>query len=119
MHGYHRLAGLMGQADEFAIFRRFRSLNAFALLSLQAEISNLESRFRQITQRDIEEGDEFHVNFRKLFDSSRIHNGRGESQLDTLILIRQKLREYSMHSRLSISKIIYTNHVARRVATAR
>jgi len=43
--GYPRLADLMGKEKDIAIFRRFDDLNILSLLSLQAEIVQLEKEF--------------------------------------------------------------------------
>ncbi|KXX80329.1 hypothetical protein MMYC01_204684 [Madurella mycetomatis] len=43
---YPRLATLMGKEKDIAIFRRFDDLNILCLLSLQAEIVQLEKEFR-------------------------------------------------------------------------
>lgn len=46
--GYPKLADLMARYGEAAIFRRFRSLNLFVLMSLQAELVELEERLREL-----------------------------------------------------------------------
>ena len=48
--GYPRLAALMGSYQETAIFRRFGKLNMLNLLSLQAELTDLEVQLENIVQ---------------------------------------------------------------------
>lgn len=91
--GYHRLADLMGQYSETAIFRRFGALNAITLLSLQAELIDLQVQFRDIWAEDDRSDDsdeqQFSTYFRRLRES-------GDSiQYEMLQEIRAKLREYS------------------------
>ncbi|KAG9744648.1 hypothetical protein KCU73_g8084, partial [Aureobasidium melanogenum] len=91
--GYHRLADLMGQYSETAIFRRFGALNAITLLSLQAELIDLQVQFRDIWAEDDRSNDpdeqQFSTYFRKLRES-------GDSiQYEMLQEIRAKLREYN------------------------
>lgn len=50
--GYGRMAELMSDHDEFAIFRRFRHLNMKNLLYLQAEIAHLEEELGELADRD-------------------------------------------------------------------
>lgn len=92
--GYHRLADLMGHYPEAAIFRRFGALNAIHLLSLQAELIDLQVQFRDICAEDDSMGNsdekEFSTYFRKLRESE------DSLQYDMLNKIRAKLREYSM-----------------------
>jgi hypothetical protein len=45
--GYPRLAALMSEEKDVAIFRRFDDLNFLNLLALQAEIVDLEKDFRR------------------------------------------------------------------------
>ena len=52
MDGYWKIADLMGSHTEFAIFRRFRSLNMQNLLYLQAEIIHLEEELVELALRD-------------------------------------------------------------------
>jgi hypothetical protein len=92
--GYHRLANLMGHYPEAAIFRRFGALNTIHLLSLQAELIDLQVQFRDICAEDDRMGDpdeqEFSTFFRKL------RACEDSLQYDMLKDIRAKLREYSM-----------------------
>lgn len=44
--GYHTLASVMGTNPEYAIFRKFSSLNALNLMRLQAELLELEEEYK-------------------------------------------------------------------------
>lgn len=91
--GYHRLADLMGQYPETAIFRRFGDLNMLNILSLQAELIDLRVEFRDTWAEDdgsAEPGEkEYSTWFRKLIKAE------DSIQLDLLNKIREKLRLYS------------------------
>ncbi|THX44357.1 hypothetical protein D6D10_00414 [Aureobasidium pullulans] len=92
--GYHRVADLMGQYPEIAIFRRFAALNIVNLLSLQAELVDLQVQFRDIWAEDDASSDldeqEFSTYFRKL------RRSENSVQNEMLLEIRKKLQEYSM-----------------------
>jgi len=87
--GYPKLADLMAQYHEAAIFRRFRSLNLFNLMRIQAELVELEDRLREVFKAK-EKGRSF-----LLQDFFEIGNGDDELQ-ELLLSIDQKLRDYSM-----------------------
>lgn len=91
LRGYHRLAHLMGNFSETAIFRRFSTLNMVNLLTLQAELLDLETQLHDIWsedgERDIEKN--YAVN---LFAMIRSPNSM-QAQMATII--RDKLKEYS------------------------
>ncbi|CAN9171887.1 unnamed protein product [Alternaria alternata] len=91
--GYHRLADLMGQYPEVAIFRRFGSLNALNLLSLQAELINLQVEFRDVWIEDDISTDESEKRFSSYF--LQLHNAEESFQLKKLLEIRKKLQEYN------------------------
>ena len=95
LSGYHKLASLMGHhTDGLRIFRRFGRLNMLSLLSLQAELNDLESEFDDICQDDLDEGLQFHKGFSALSASKGTLNS---FQYDKLVQIRDKLEVYSMH----------------------
>ena len=103
--GYHRLADLMGYYPEAAIFRRFGSLNMLNLLSLQAELVDLQVQFRDIwaednSSLDLNEKD-YSTYFRKLRQSEN------SLQYEMLLNIRRLLREYSTLA--SPKKICYVS----------
>lgn len=91
--GYHRLAELMGQYPEVAIFRRFGPLNMLNLLSLQAELIDLQVEFRDIWAEDEESTDDTEKRFSTYF--RQLHNAEDSFQLKKLKTIRDKLQEYS------------------------
>lgn len=91
--GYHRLADLMCHYPETAIFRRFGALNMLNLLSLQAELIDLQVQFRDIwveddASVDLDEKD-YSTYFRKLVKSET------SLQYEMLLEARKKLQEYS------------------------
>lgn len=52
MEGYAKVARLMGSQKEYAILRRFSTLNIQRLLYMQAEIVHLDSELVQLVARD-------------------------------------------------------------------
>lgn len=89
--GYDRLASLMGEVDDVAIFRRFGALSAEDLLYRQAELAELEEDLRHYQQEDKDAGDperaRYNLNWGKLRDSDG-------AQLQTILEIRTKLKDY-------------------------
>jgi hypothetical protein len=82
----------MARYGDVAIFRRFGALNIFNLMSLQAELADLEDELKGLLK----------FNDRRmpvlLQDFYEIRtNDEGKSQLDLIEKIRLKLKEYSMH----------------------
>ena len=97
--GYHKLASLMSADDETAIFRRFSRLNMLVLMSLQAELMDLEDEFEQTCIEDEQVPDsngrkKFSVDFKAL----KAAKAPDDLQWKALIKIKNKLREYSKHS---------------------
>lgn len=94
MEGYAKIAHLMGEHPEFAIFRRFRALNMQNLLYLQAEIIHLEAELRRLAREDMKHGgrqDHPH-------DWWSLSQGQEEGdakQWEKVLEIREKLEEYS------------------------
>lgn len=89
--GYHTLASLMGRDGEYAIFRKFSSLNMLNLLSMQAELLHLEEDYKRIVFRHEKglDGVELVASFRSL------HQAEDSEQKRVLDKIRIKLDEYS------------------------
>lgn len=92
--GYHRLADLMGHYPEAAIFRRFGSLNMLNLLSLQAELIDLQVQFRDIWAEDEGSPDDCEKQFSTYFRTLR--KSEDSLQFTMLLSIREKIKEYSM-----------------------
>lgn len=94
MEGYWKVANLMATRDEFAILRRFRSLNMQNLLYLQAEIMNLENELMKLASRDLEQpGRKFHDK-----DWWSLANGLEDGdrdQWEKILELREKLEAYS------------------------
>ncbi len=53
-NGWPQLAAFINSDDNLAVFRRFGQLQSRLLVTLQAEITNLESRLRRLDQEDNE-----------------------------------------------------------------
>ena len=91
--GYHRLADLMGHYPEAAVFRRFGALNMLNLLSLQAELVDLQVQFRDLWAEDDVSTDLSEKQFSTYFRVLR--NSENSLQYEKLLEIRQKLQQYS------------------------
>lgn len=94
MEGYAKVAHLMAKYDEFAILRRFKSLNIQGLLYTQAEIIHLEERLQTLVDRDAAHPD------RKFYSKdwwTLAHglDGGSREQWRTIRKIRRKLDKYS------------------------
>lgn len=108
---YERLVEIMLKDRNLAIFRRFEELNFIQLLSLQAELIELQAYLRMRRQSDHVENPSFSRSFRALRIS---HHGASEyspgcamkccisdldlhelSQSELLCIIRVKSAEYS------------------------
>ncbi|KAH8891451.1 hypothetical protein GQ53DRAFT_648698 [Thozetella sp. PMI_491] len=94
MDGYKRVAELMAAHDEFAILRRFRSLNMQNLLYRQAEIIHLEERLLELAARDSQHPDRpYHGR-----DWWSLANGLEQEdceQWEAIAVLRQKLEDYN------------------------
>jgi len=85
----------MGPYPEMAIFRRFGDLNMLRLLSLQAELLDLQLRFRQATAGDeisSEKAREYSTSFVAMLDHPEAER---PEQWRLLVDIRKKVDEYS------------------------
>lgn len=95
--GYNKLAGLMAQNTEAAIFRRFGSLNMITILYMQAELMELERNFEVECLGDsasqVDSVNSFCRDFTKLRASAGTPN---DDQLRSLKLIQTKLEQYSI-----------------------
>ena len=90
--GYHKLAALMSDDKDIAIFRRFDDLNLLSLLSLQAEILELRQSLRRTCLLDDTHGQENEKNYSSNFKLSRNNNSEQYKRIE---VIRQKLKDYS------------------------
>ncbi len=93
--GYPRLAGIMTRDKSTAIFRRFDDLTLLNLLSLQAEIVDLQKHFRLQCELD----DNSKVGNEKEYSQYflKLHNSDGD-QLRKLREIGEKIQKYSESS---------------------
>ncbi|UPK95570.1 hypothetical protein LCI18_006505 [Fusarium solani-melongenae] len=95
--GYPKLAKLMGDSPETAIFRRFRQLNMLHLLRLQAELHSMEDELREVIQEDQQSDDvdrkDYSRNFFLLKDCAE--QEKDSEQYGLLQQIGDKLSEYN------------------------
>jgi hypothetical protein len=97
----------MTSQDDTAMFRRFTKLNMLNLMSLQAELMDLETQFSDVWDSDESNAQNkaFSVNFNLLRKAQRPlspvdesddeSKDRSELQWQILMTIRTKLNEYS------------------------
>lgn len=94
--GYPKLANLMGNYTEMAIFRRFSDLNYLNALSLQADIQELQVHLGDICYEDNTSSDPERVTYSKYYHALRKSaEGCNGDQYEMLMKIRAKLDEYS------------------------
>lgn len=109
MASYNRLATLIGEHQELAVFRRFQTLNAKSLLYMQAEILHLESELRSIELHDESSKDvrraSLHTSVFNLKESS---GSDYQLQWNKVVEIREKLERYSRLSPLAIATGIHS-----------
>jgi hypothetical protein len=95
--GYPKLANLMGNYAEMAIFRRFGDLNYLNALSIQAELLELQVQLKDICHEDNHCSDPDRLMYSKYFHALRnSEGGRGGDQLEKIMQIRAKLDQYSI-----------------------
>jgi hypothetical protein len=98
MSQYLRLASFIRAHPEEAIFRRFGALNAHNLLLLQAELISLEAELKRCSDEDAASGHDYRKFYRRDWETlskSHEHEGSSTAQLDVIMKIRDKLKEYS------------------------
>ena len=84
----------MGRTPEFAIFRKFQSLNMLNLLRLQAEIQKLEEDLADIQEEDETSGDGERMQFAGDFLALRESEGTENSlQYEKLLRLGSVLQE--------------------------
>ncbi len=97
--GYPRLASHIGLYPDFAIYRRFGSLNAQNLLYYQAELVHLEQTLRkqEIADSSSQEGSKslYARDWYWLKDSETKED---DAQLRTILSVRERLKEYSKYT---------------------
>jgi len=94
--GYRKLAVLMGmQNSTIPIFRRFGSLNMLNLMSLQAELLELQQIF--VDQCSVDDGMRLrqHLAFSFMDLRDKDEAGALREQWECFLPIREKLKEYS------------------------
>ncbi|KAI1318787.1 hypothetical protein F5Y16DRAFT_406215 [Xylariaceae sp. FL0255] len=92
MEGYCKVARFMGRQDEYAIFRRFKMLNAQNLLFLQAELTHLEAQLFRLAQRNGADRMIANKDWWTLYHSEEPDD---IEQWDTIMEIREKLELYN------------------------
>ena len=99
MEGYAKVAQLMSAYDEFAILRRFKSLNLQNLLYLQAEITHLEAELDELARRDkMRGGREYHASDWWSLSLGENANEGDLEQWEKVLELREKLDKYSRFS---------------------
>ncbi|WAO95799.1 Hypothetical protein NCS54_01344200 [Fusarium falciforme] len=95
--GYPKLAKLMGDSPETAIFRRFRQLNMLHLLRLQAELHSLEDELIEVIQEDQQSDDPDRKDYsRNFFLLKRCaEQGKDFEQYELMQQIGEKLNKYN------------------------
>jgi len=88
--GYHTLASIIGKNSEYAVFRKFSSLNAINLMSLQAELLELEHQYKLMILKN--EKDENGIAVATCFKA--LHSSKSQ-QKKLLNKIGSKLDAYS------------------------
>jgi len=101
MEGYPQIAQLMSHHGELTILRRFNKLNILNLLYMQAELMHLEEKYQKLSE--IEGGDLIREQFRSRdWWSLTQPDSKGKTEKwDTILEIREKLREYRNFNLLS------------------
>ncbi|KAH6651683.1 hypothetical protein BKA67DRAFT_537543 [Truncatella angustata] len=92
MEGYCKVARFMGRQDEYAIFRRFKALNAQNLLYLQAELTHLEAQLHSLAQRN---GADRVVSSKDWWSLSHSEETDDSEHWDKIVEIRGKLEQYN------------------------
>jgi hypothetical protein len=98
MEGYAKIAERMATLPSLAIFRQFQALRAQNLLYMQAELIELETRFRDQAGRDIQSQEPTEKLYSRdwLTLSSLNNNGQLSEQWKLALDIREKLESYGL-----------------------
>jgi hypothetical protein len=110
--GYRSLASAMGESPQWAIFKRFGTLNAQNLLYLQAELTSLEKKLLAYIKEDQaaigDDRDRYDRDWETLKASCDSNPppppGNDSRQWSTFLEIRAKLKEYSTCDKSSVKK---------------
>ena len=103
MGDYSKLAALIGDHREMALFRRFAALNAKSLLYMQSELVHLEAELSNIGLEDTYSGDSQKELFRiSLFDLKESTGTKKDLQWRKVLEIRDKIKEYSTYKTCTI-----------------
>lgn len=95
LHGYPRLANLVGQYPAMAIFRRFSRLNAQNLLYMQAELAQMEYEMNMVALQDSHSANPDLHSFQTYVHSMKKAQGADGLQWQLVLHMRQRLKEYS------------------------
>ena len=99
-HGYPQVATFMGDHPEMAMVRRFRGLNARNLLYLQAELVQIEKELLKCERDDANNKIDPYKPYYALDYKFLAIPQPGNIQLELILKMRAKLKEYSTSSRL-------------------
>lgn len=97
MGGYSTLAAFMGANPEAAILKRFCHLNMENILLLQAELADIETQYRAVSNANQASSDSERNKFSRdwyTLSSAEDRDGACE-QWKLALRLREKLREYS------------------------
>lgn len=96
MEGYAKIAERMATLPSIAIYRGFSSLRAQTLLYMQAELVELEARFREQAAKDSQSPDETEKLFSRDWAtlSRRVGDNQLSEQWKLALEIRDKLEKY-------------------------
>ena len=100
LKGYPKLANLMSTKPPAAVFRRFGALTMLNLMSLQAELIEIEAKLQQLQLKDDKSSDEkagYSENFSALHKSVA-----KDEQRELLNTSREKLMQYRAYTRLPL-----------------
>ena len=94
MDGYAKIARLMANHHEMAIFRGFEALAFQNLLYLQAELVYLQDEHQEVAKADKKSGHPTKSVYEKDWRQLRQSRADGSEQWQKVLEIRAKLREY-------------------------
>jgi hypothetical protein len=87
--GYPRLAAFMESDESFKMYRQFGYAHTRVLLHLQCEVAEMETRLKDMDERDAQDED------RKMLLQSHKRNSRADPERGILLSeFRAKLKEY-------------------------